>query len=151
MRPTLSFVYVGKNAGQVVERDWVWWLSPRMAACCTKEYRGQWYSLVKRNGKWCLVAHIGCAWDFATGWFDWDWLKEASLGHDILHWLIRQGVIDAKYNDEIDNELLEIAKARGKTFGLAPRAWIIKRATNLLDERNHGVWKEVHHLYGGAK
>lgn len=146
MKPTLAFIYVGRHAGQVCEFDWEWKLSENIQ--CTQEYRGKWYSLIKRDDGWYIIGHEGCAWDFATGWFDWDWLKEASLGHDILHWLIKRGVLSETNNDAIDNELMLIARHRGKAFGLKPRSWLIRKGTNLLDQKADGTERTIHYLYG---
>lgn len=150
--PTLAFIYVGRNAGQVRLFDWEWKLSPELAEHCVVEFvhPDGYYSLRRRADGWYLIAHAGCAWDFATGWIDWDWLKEASLGHDVLHWLIKRGVLpDSKaVNRLIDRELMLIARARGQTFGLKPRSWIIKTATNLLDQKSDGEGRRVHFLYG---
>lgn len=145
-KQTLAFIYIGRNAGQVRECEWSWKLSEDIV--CTQEFHGDWYSLIQKDDGWYVIAHIGCCWDFATGWFDWDWLKEASLGHDILHWLIKRGVISERYNRAIDNELMYIAQDRGTAFGLKPRSWMIKTATNLVDQKRDGEGRKVHYLYG---
>lgn len=143
--PTLAYIDHG-DAGQVREFDWEWKLSAKVAAFCTEEFKGPWYSLVKRVDGWYIVAHIGCVWDYATGWIDFDWLKEASLGHDILHWLIKRGVLPTAANDAIDDELALIAKVRGNAEGW--RQWYLSKATNLCDQKTDGKGREVKYLYG---
>lgn len=152
--PTLAFTYIGRNAGQVAEFDWRWKLSEELYPFIISEYAGPWYSLIQEeDGAWWLVAHVGCAWDFATGWLDWDWLKEGSLGHDILHWLIKRGHIHhgSAANRAIDSELMLICRERGSAFGLKTRSWVIKTATNLLDQKTDGAGREVVYLYGRGK
>jgi hypothetical protein len=73
-----------------------------------------WYSVIKGDdGEWYLIAHIGCAWDGATLYPDYAWMIIPSLIHDILHWLIKRGVIHEIYNDVIDMEL-QLAIIHGK-------------------------------------
>jgi hypothetical protein len=105
-----------------------------------------WYSVVKgEDGAWYLIAHVGCAWDGATLYFDYLWMMVPSLVHDILHWLIKRGVIHEIYNDVIDLEL-EQAIIHGKEpipwrqggnskIVRRLRAKIILRGTNLADEK----------------
>lgn len=151
---TLAYIKVGRNAGQVrgadgyLDRSWEWQLSDRLAGYCDEEYHGRWYSLVHREDGWYIQAHTGCVWDLATGWIDWQWLIEASLGHDILVWLIKRGAIPESANDLIDKELTLIARARGTAFGLRPRLWFIRKATNLVDQDTDGKGREIVYLYG---
>lgn len=152
MTPSLAYIvtartFLGrKKCGQVAEFDWEWKLSAALAARCRSEYEGLWYALVRRPDGWYLIGKVGCAWDFATKFIAFDWVIEASLGHDILHWLIAKGILPEACNDLIDHELAEIAKVRGK----APRwrRWYIEKATNLVNEKATGEDRKVYYLYG---
>lgn len=104
-------------------------------------YRGRYYSLLyksdAKDAGWYIQGHTGCGWDFATKFPDFDWIKEASLGHDILHWLIAKGVIPESQNDMIDEELVHIMAARYKHFPgmLWVRKKYIRFAINTMDQR----------------
>lgn len=144
-RPTLAYLDLG-DAGQVREFAWEWKLTPRLARQCTHEYHGRWYSLEQRHDGWYIAAHIGCMWDYATGWLNFQWLIEASLGHDILHWIIKRGILPERCNDLIDRELAEIARVRGEAPGW--RQWYIRKATNLCNQNTDGKGRKVKYLYG---
>ena len=157
MQPTLEFYDLG-NAGQVVKK-WEWRLRcdygltlPGLSTGKQPDqviHRSRYYSLVHRNGFFYIQAHVGCAWDYATGYFDGDYIKEASLGHDILHWLIAKGVIDTKYNDAIDYEFKQILMIRGN---IAPwRASILMKGVNLVDQKNTGIDRPVVKLRKGKR
>lgn len=99
------------------------------------DYRNQYYWISKERRE--IGAYVGCAWDGASGFPDFDWIMEASLGHDILHWLIEKGIIPESENDQIDAELAEIIRERGRSripdWLLRFRAWYVQKATNLVD------------------
>jgi len=102
-----------------------------------KEYKGRYYSLIqKADKKWYLKAYIGCAWDFATKFPDFKWVKEPSLWHDILSWLIEQGCISEGQNDLIDAEMAHVIRANAKWDWLGKlRAWYIEKGTNTYDSK----------------
>lgn len=156
---TLAYIIIArtwygrKKAGQVVEFDWQWKLSPATAAYCTAEYTHPygWYSLKRRSDGWYIVAHVGCSWDFATKFIAFDWIIEGSLGHDILHWLIRRGALPEVANGAIDEELVEIARVRGN----APswRRWYVEKAVNLVNEKARTgsvIERKIIYMYGDA-
>ena len=147
-QPTLEFYDLGK-AGQVVKK-WEWKLRyDYNLDPISSKYVGRYYSLIPRPDGWYIQAHVGCAWDYATGYFDGDYIKEASLGHDILHWLIAKGVIDTKYNDAIDYEFKQILMIRGN---IAPwRATILMKGVNLCDQKLTGIDRPVVRLSRGKR
>lgn len=108
-----------------------------------------WYSVREGiygdPGNWYIIAWPGCAYDGVTKYPDYDWLLPHAMRHDILHWLIKRGVIREKYNDVIDLEL-----ERSIVMGKEPIPWrqggnsklvrkirakFILRGTNLANER----------------
>lgn len=104
------------------------------------------YSVMKNSrGKWCVIAYIGCTWDGATKYPDFLWMMFPSLVHDILHWLIKRGVIHVRYNDVIDLELEQMIIHGGQPIPWYQggnsntvrriRAKLILRATNTADEK----------------
>lgn len=95
------------------------------------EHPSGYYSLKEdSSGNWWLIAHVGCAWDGVTGYFDKKWMMGPSLVHDILHWLTRRGIIEEKFNGLIDREF-ERAIIDGKEpisfFGGGNSKWNRKR------------------------
>lgn len=104
-----------------------------------------WYGVTRQHGQWFLWAAVGCAWDGATKYPDYSWMMAPSLVHDILHWLIKRGVISTIYNDVIDLEL-KVAILNGKEpipwwqggnskLTRKVRAYIILRGTNIANEK----------------
>lgn len=114
--------------------DWEWALQHKFTIA--RDYSSQFY-WVSKSG--FIGARTGCAWDGASGGFpDFDWIMEASLGHDILHWLIADGVIPESENDLIDAELEAIILARGNPrfkWFTRFRGWYVKTATHLVDQK----------------
>lgn len=148
---TLTFVDLKGNGGQVVETDWEWPLTQDLGI--HEPWDCRWYGVQCRQHQygisWYLVAHVGCMWDYATGWFDADYIKEASLGHDILHWLIARGVIAEHFNAAIDEEFYQILIARG---GIAPwRARVLRSAVRLVDQKRTGIDRRVIRLHKGQR
>jgi len=154
---TLEFYDLG-NAGQVTKK-WEWRLRcdygltvPGLSVTKLPPqtiFTSRYYSLVWRDGYFYIQAHAGCAWDYATGYFDGDYIKEASLGHDILSWLINRGVIATKYNDAIDYEFKQILLIRGD---IAPwRAALLMKAVNQYDSRLLGTDRPVIKLRKGKR
>jgi len=129
----------------LVARQWEWKLKgdfhPKSTFWCS------WYALSRRADGWYLVAHEGCGWDGATWFPDFGWIMQASLGHDILHWLIARGIIPESENDLIDAELAAIVKERAKApkIGgetlLRLRAWYAEKGTNLVNQKLSSVHK----------
>lgn len=114
----------------------------KLQAHCKKAYRGRYYALQKRADGWWVIAFAGCAWDFATKFPDFNWIKEPSLWHDIFHWLIAKGAISTQGNDVIDRILADDCAERSPKI-LAPiRAYYIRKATNIVDQKP-GEYREV--------
>jgi len=133
-----------------LENNWRWHLKEEFTI--KRDFKNDYYGIT-RDG-W-LYAYKGCAWDGATLFPDFDWIMEGSLGHDILHWLIEKGIIPELENDLIDKELEHIIKVRGKVprFGgkwlLNMRAWYVRKATNLVDQK-YGVGKKIQTISRGS-
>ena len=144
---TLCFIDVHGDAGQVTDKDWDWKLTQDYGD--HEEFRGVFYEIIKREDGWHLIAKIGCMWDFASGWIDHDKVKEASLGHDILHWLIARGIIDTDYNDSIDREFYEILRERGNLPKW--RAKILMWGTNTCDQKRTGFDRPIIYLFKGKR
>lgn len=156
MKPyTLAFIDIKGKAGQVKE-EWRWRVGSRIEPLCafdgpkndryySLEYLGS-DALGKRE--YDIVAHPGLVWDYASGWFDYDAMKEASLGHDIYHFLIAKGIIDASYNDAIDNEFYRILRSCGVPHW---RAKWLRRGTNTCDEVTDGEDRTVIYLNHGER
>lgn len=95
--------------------------------------------------KWYVVAWPGCAWDGASLYPDFRWMMMPSLRHDILHWLIKRGLIPEIYNDVIDLELYQailngkepipLRQGGNSKFVRKLRAKAVCRATHLADEK----------------
>ena len=93
-----------------------------------------------------LTAKRWCAWDGATKFPDFPWILEGSLWHDIMHWLIAEGVIPEEENNLIDEELGHIIRALGGPKGkgkikqllLAFRSKYVELGTHLADEEVGG-------------
>lgn len=101
---------------------------------CVQEFRNEFYALELRGDGWWEVAYRGCAWDFATKFPDFKWIKEPSLWHDIHHWLIAKGCISLDANDVIDEVLGHDCAAKSWPI-LAPiRAYYIRKGTNTVDQ-----------------
>jgi hypothetical protein len=102
------------------------------------------YGVSVADGTTYLVAFVGCAWDGATKYPDFLWMMAPSLKHDILHWLIKRGIIEEHYNDVIDLELyyailegkepIPLRQGGNSKFVRKLRAHLILRATNTADE-----------------
>jgi hypothetical protein len=96
----------------------------------------RYYSVVKKGNSWFIIVRKGCCWDGATMYFDWKWMMYPSLVHDVLHWLIKRGVIDEIYNDRIDEELrLMVLGTRTRVPFRKIRARAIQKATHLANEK----------------
>ena len=134
------------NAGQVVE-EWSWKLTQYYGDILP--YKDPFYSLEARDDGWYIVAHPGCVWDYATGWFDFDYIKEASLGHDILHWLIALGIIETRFNPAIDREFYELLRQRGSLSHW--RAKWLHRAVKLAWQKKTGIDRPVIYLLNGKR
>lgn len=150
MNYTLAFLDINGDAGQVRE-EWTWTLSQDFRPL--REFdgpsNGKYYSLRKKNAvEWEIVAHPGLVWDYATGWFDYDAIKEASLGHDILHWLIAIGVIAEEHNDKIDQEFYLILRSCSVPHW---RARLLRRGTNTVDQDTTGIDRKVLYLNHGRR
>lgn len=148
---TLAFIDVNGDVGQVCEHDWFWAL--RQPYLKTGEFdgpaNGKLYSLRRVvDDEWWIIAHPGLVWDYASGWFDYDAIKEASLGHDILHWLIAMGVIHESENDKIDQEFYLILRACGVPHW---RAKWLRRGTNTVDQEATGLDRKVIYLHRGQR
>lgn len=143
MTPTLTYLDLGK-AGQVRAHHWEWKLTQDYEI--TQEFHGRYYSLVNRLGDWWIIAHVDCMWDFATWFPDFKWIIEASLGHDIAHWLIKRGIISERNNDTIDKEMAEIARVRGKANKF--QCWLLIKGTNLVNQKADGKGRPLKRLYG---
>lgn len=88
---------------------------------------------------WLIIYDL-YAWDGATWFPDFDWIKTQSAIHDALHECIRLGIIPESENDLIDKELeLAImgnpATRRTKQAVLKLRGWYIGKATNTVNEK----------------
>ncbi len=102
-----------------------------------------WYRIVASNGSWWIIVSPGCCWDGATMYFDWIWMMYPSLIHDILHWLIKRGVISVLHNNLIDQELEHMVRTttvripwwQGGEHSKPARARIIRRATNVARQK----------------
>ena len=115
-----------------------------------------WYGVFRGMDRcWYVIAYIGCAWDGATKYPDFLWMMVPSLVHDILHWLIKRGIIGERFNDLIDMEL-EYAVVHGKQpiplrqggnskFTRTVRARIIRIGANTADEVFDTTTEDVRH------
>ncbi len=88
---------------------------------------------------WLLIFEV-YAWDGATKFPDFDWIKTPSAIHDALHNAIAAGAIPESENDLIDKEL-ELA-IRGnpaarwtKQLLVKLRGWYVRKATNTVNEK----------------
>lgn len=119
----------------IVARQWEWKLIGDFHPAGT--FDTHWYALEKRPSGWWIVAKVGCGWDGATWFPDFKWTMQASLGHDILHWLIAKRIIPESENDLIDREMCHIIKDRGKGYErlLRFRAWYIKKGISLVNQK----------------
>ena len=148
---TLAFIDIKGNAGQVKE-TWTWVLQqdfqPKHPFIGPENNR--YYSLfqLKNRSKWAIAAHSGLVWDYASGWFDYDAMKEASLGHDILHWLIALGIISTECNDMIDQEFYLILRHCGVPHW---RAKWLRRGTNTCDQEATGIDRKIIYLNNGKR
>lgn len=96
------------------------------------------YFSITRDG-WLLIFK-GFAWDGATKFPDFDWIKTPSLIHDALHNAIALGIIPESQNDLIDKELeLAIGANKGKRWLLNFRGWYVRKATNTVNEKAEGL------------
>jgi hypothetical protein len=92
--------------------------------------------------RWLLM-HTLYAWDCATKFPDFDWIKTPSAIHDALHEAIRLGAIPESQNYLIDREL-ELAIAGNpainwtKRQALKFRGWYVRTATGTVNERAGG-------------
>lgn len=107
------------------------------------------YFAITADGKWLLMFE-NYAWDGATKFPDFDWIKTPSAIHDALHEAIRLGCIPESDNDLIDEELnLAIcgnyATRKSKIALLKLRGWYVKKATGTVDEKA-GVLERVYEL-----
>ena len=120
------------------------------------DYVTPWYGVDKRNRM--LWANVGMAWDGATLFPDFDWILEASLWHDILHYLIGQGAIREDQNHAIDRELARAIQllggpeSRGRVADtlLKIRAGYVRRATHLAKQK-HGEVRPIYQLAYGKR
>lgn len=145
--PTLIFKDFKNDVGQVAVKPWEWRLTADLGNL--EEWSCRWYGIVKREDGFYIYANPGCAWDYATKYFDGDYIKEASLGHDILHWLIARGIIDEKYNSSIDQEFYLLLRDRG---GIPHwRAAILRKAVNLVLQKKTGIDMPKYALRNGNK
>ena len=111
------------------------------------------YSMVQHKHEWWIRARKGCCWDGATKYPDYQWMLYPSLIHDILHWMIKRGVIEERYNFLIDRELEYMVRTsktpipwwQGGNKTRPIRAYIIRRATNTSDEKRSDAkdFKEI--------
>lgn len=121
-----------------VQKEWSWKL--RSPITILENFNND-YHWATTDG--FIGAHVGCGWDGATKFPDYDWIMEGSLGHDILHWLIADGIVPEDQNDLIDAELEQIILARapipriGGMWMLKYHARKVRRATGLVDEKRH--------------
>ena len=140
-------LYHLKNIKYMVHQQWEWKLVGDMEP--KSEYECRWYALKKKEDGWYIIAYPGCVWDGATMFIDFEWIRQGSLGHDILLWLVALGIIDESKNDLIDHELEHIINARAKVpkFGgkslLKFRAWYSKTGTHLAQTKNGEKIHEV--------
>lgn len=134
----MTIVYNEGFSKYQVQQPWRWQLQARVTILKNFDNGYHWATT---DG--IIGAYVGCGWDGATGFPDYDWIMEASLGHDILHWLIADGVIPESQNNRIDQELENIILARAPIprFGgmtlLKYHARKVRRATNLVSEKRH--------------
>tara|TARA_R110000772_G_scaffold217958_1_gene328554 strand:- start:548 stop:958 length:411 start_codon:yes stop_codon:yes gene_type:complete len=105
------------------------------------KYFGNGYYQAYSGGKIRILA--GCCWDGPTWFPDFKWMMKPSLIHDVLHWLIAQGVIPESDNDKIDAELaLWIKEGKGKDSKLFNfRAWYVRKATNMVNQKAGDIKK----------
>lgn len=102
------------------------------------------YFTVATDG-WLLIFNL-YAWDGATKFPDFDWIKTPSAIHDALHNLIAEGIIPESENDLIDKELeLAIEGNPGKRWLLNLRGWYVRKGTNTVDEKA-GTKSKIHEL-----
>ena len=115
-------------------RPWKWKVQSDLTILSDFRNRYYWASAKRRE----IGAYVGCAWDGATWFPDFDWIIEGSLGHDIFHWLIAKGIVPESDNPLIDRELAAIIRERG---GDVPewlinfRASYVRRATGFVDQK----------------
>lgn len=125
----------------ILLEDWEHKLHFRYNILC--EFDNGYHYLKKKEDGWYIGAYAGCRVDGATNWFDTKFILKGSVGHDILHWLIRDGIISTADNYKIDAELelivLESNKNypwwKGGTIVKHIRARAIRRGTNLVYQK----------------
>jgi len=105
----------------------------------TAPHDGGWFAITLDG--WLLI-FAGFAWDGATKFPDFDWIKTPSLIHDALHNAIALGVIPEHQNDLIDKELeLAINGNIGKKWMLKFRGWYVRTATGTANEKKGQIKK----------
>lgn len=144
MIPSIKLIY-RKAKWQVVSNHFYYRLAYDYGIKEDYHHPEGWYSVIRQDGAWYVVAYVGCAWDGATKYPDYLWMMAPSLVHDILHWLIKRGVIAEHYNDVIDLELhhaivhgkepIPLLQGGNSEIVRKIRAWIILRGTNTADEK----------------
>lgn len=105
------------------------------------EFDNGYHFLKKKEDGWYIGVHPGCRVDGVTSWVDSGFLFKASVGHDVLCWLIEEGIIDESDNDKIDREfrlmILEFNKNypiwKGGNFVRELRARLAEKGTNLAN------------------
>jgi hypothetical protein len=104
-------------------------------------YATRWYGIDKDTR--LVWAEMGCGWDGATMFPDFNWILEPSLRHDVLLWLIAAGAIPESENHLIDRELRHYirliggpeSRGRIKDLTLKVRSRYVNRATNLANTK----------------
>lgn len=122
----------------IVAEQWEWKLVGEFHP--TRPFTGKWYELQERSDGWYLIAKQGCGWDGATWFPDYKWIMQASLAHDILHWLIARGIIPEEENALIDDEMIEVLNARAQRPAFINlRSWYIRKAIGFVNQKRGPV------------
>lgn len=119
-------------------KPWVWKLRGNFHVL--NFYNGRYYYLKKLGNHWYIGAHVGCGWDGATLYPDYDYMKEPSLGHDIILWLIAKGCIAEEDNNLADIELFHLVLGCNPNFKygkiiLRSFAWKVRLGTHLANTK----------------
>jgi len=103
-----------------------------------EDIHGRFYSIMIDG---TIIAEIGYAWDFATGAFNTDTIKRASLAHDIPCQAIAEGKLDPKWQPVADKLLKGICLRDGMW---KVRAWWVYRAVRAYQKRKKRILFEAH-------
>ena len=135
----MKLVYYKQKTKYVIAEYWEHKLFQQYKI--NSEFDNGFHFLKKKEDGWYIGVYPGCRVDGVTSWFDSDFLFKASVGHDVLCWLIEDGIISEDDNDKIDREfklmIIEFNKNypiwKGGNFVKEIRANLAEKGTNLAE------------------